>query len=92
MSANVHPEAVAILCALPILTASLACGWVHEFPWRCPNSSLAVVRATSPPIHERTPRREGEHLPLTPNDLSFSTFGEGAETVILRSDVSDIAE
>ena len=35
-----HAPGVALSpCPLPVLTACLACGWVHGYPWRCPEST-----------------------------------------------------
>jgi len=52
---------------LQALTACLACGWVHAYPWRCSESTAKPVRVF----------RVGKAntLPMTPND--WSTLSNG---------------
>jgi hypothetical protein len=57
----------ALAAHLEALTACLACGWVHGFPWRCPNFAAKPARVF----------RVGKAntLLLTPNDGSTLSNG-----------------
>jgi len=56
------------LASVPdVLTACLACSWVHESPWRCPRSATKTVRVFR--------FGEANTLLLTPND--WSTLSNG---------------
>lgn len=60
-----------------VLTACLACRWVHGFPWPCPTRESLAVMPSSRPRNAREAFRVGKAnaLHLTPHD--WSTLSNG---------------
>jgi len=61
-----------------VLTACLACGWVHGFPWRCPTGQRSAVVPTFRRQNANAVRvGKANTLLLTPNDWSTLSNGAG---------------
>ena len=59
-----------------VITACLACGWVHGHPWRCPGHlTLAMIPAIRRQNAEDVRVGKANSLLLTPNDWSTVSNG-----------------